>query len=209
MGIPIHIICKGIKKTCRQFRSTHQEGDERIDILTYCEPEILRLWKEYRRALLGSPESDSRPDSSEGSEKREAEDKLHGVVLKRLSLIREDMGNFTVDNDPYKEIKSEALLKLEWSKELDLIEEENCKEGGLDIDLIEDRLNRLDNAYINNLFQLLPKELIDEIRKEAEEELASYKEQMEKESYIQTLELSTISLFRERLNLRRISLYST
>ena len=86
MGIPIHIVCKGIKNTCRKFRSTHTEGEERIDMLTYCEPEILRLWKDFRKNLLGDPKTHKKGKRHINSEQQSFSDiKKTGLkILKRI-----------------------------------------------------------------------------------------------------------------------------
>ncbi|MBN2372873.1 hypothetical protein JXL19_03675 [bacterium] len=205
-GIPINIVCKGIKKTCRQFRSTHNEGEERIDILTYCEPEILRLWKDYRKALIGSP--DKKPDDA--SDNSNGEDQVVVVVRKRLEDIRRDFTDtISAADDPWDDFKKMALGQIDWPGALDFIENECFKGEQVDIDLIEKRLSNLDRLYINKLFELIPKEQRDGLAKEAEDDLLPYKGQMEMEIYSETLEISIESLLRERLSLKRISLYAT
>lgn len=205
MGIPINVVCKGIKKTCRQFRSTHKEGEERIDILNYCEPEILRLWKDYRKALLGAPETKADAATGDSNE----QDQVAEIVRKRLKAIREDLTGAVMPDDPWGDLKAKALTLLDWSGALDLIERDYFREEQVDIDSIEKGLSNLDRSYIGKLLQFIPKEQIDVLAKEAEEELLPYKEQMDRETYTQTLEISIESFLRERLNLRRISLYAT
>jgi hypothetical protein len=204
MGIPVHIVCKGIKKTCRGFRSAHKEGEERIDILTYCEPEIFRLWKEHKRALLGAPRAeggDVEPDASKG-------DQVKGILLKRLKGIMDDLITLTTE-DKESAINSRALFIIDWLPALDLIEGECRKDEKIDIDSVEKRLLVLDKAYIDTIFGLLSEEQKEELTHDAEEELLPYKEQMDSESYQETLDLSIQSVMRARFNVRRISLYAT
>ncbi len=205
MGIPIHIVCKGIKETCRKFRSTHQEGEERIDMLTYCEPKILKLWKDHKKALLGSPNRDGKNGTGVGAEQQPLAD----VVRKRLKYIRKDLSSAATGSGPGGDLKAEALAKLDWTNELDIIENEHCKDDHVDIEAIESRLANFDKAYLSALFRLLSKQQKAEWTDEVEEELSSYKKQMDEESYRETLELGIESLLRERFNMRRISLYAT
>jgi len=48
MGIPLHIVIQGIDKTFENLRSGGLQ-QKRVNYLGYCEPEILNLWKEYRK----------------------------------------------------------------------------------------------------------------------------------------------------------------
>jgi hypothetical protein len=205
MGIPINIVCKGIKNTCRKFRYTHMEGEERIDMLTYCEPEILRLWKDYRKNLLGAPKTHKDKSKHVDTEQQSLSD----IIQNRLEYIKQDLCNEAELSDPWGELKAIALAKINWSSEMNNIEKEYCKEGHFDIESIERRLSDLDEAYLNTLFQLIPNEQKADLTREIEEELFPYKKQMDKDVFKQTLELGIKGLLRERLNVRRISLYAT
>lgn len=48
MGIPLHVVIQGIDKTFENLRSGGLQ-QKRVNYLGYCEPEILNLWKEYRK----------------------------------------------------------------------------------------------------------------------------------------------------------------
>jgi len=212
MGIPLHIVCNGIKKACRQFRSSHKEGVERLDFLTYCEPEILRLWKEYRKALLGAPDLEKGGGTQSGDSKKERQMQFNESVKRRIQSIRADFdcpGCESGEEDPYFTIKAKAVTEIDCSTELDLIEREGFEDERVKIEFIEERLNQLDKKYISYLFNHIPEELIARIKDEAIEELAPYKEQMDINTYSQTLELAFQTILRERLNLKRISLYTT
>jgi hypothetical protein len=205
MGIPIHIVCKGIKKSCREFRSTHKEGEERIDMLTYCEPEIFKLWKDYRKNLLGVSKHDKKNEMPLNNEQQA----LIDMIRIRLENIRQDLQNETQGAEPWGNLKAMALAQLHWADALDMIEKEFCKEDDIDIDAIEKRLSDFEKDYLQALFRLLSEDQRSDWTKEIEEELSSYKEQMEKDCYEQTIELGIESLMRERLSVRRISLYAT
>jgi hypothetical protein len=205
MGIPIHIVCKGIKKTCRKFRSTHLEGEERIDMLTYCEPEILRLWKDYRKNLLGDPKTHKKDRTHFDSEQQSFSD----IIQNRLECIKEDLSNEASESGPWGKLKAIALARINWSSEMSNIEKEYCQEGRFDIESIERRLSDLDEAYLNTLYQLISNEQKTDLTKEIEDELYPYKKQMDEDAYKKTLELGIKGLLRERLNVRRISLYAS
>ena len=201
MGIPINIVCKGIKKTCRQFRSAHKTGQDKICLLTYCEPEILRLWKDYRKALLGAPD-DNKEDKVD-------QPRLPDIIRKRLETIRNELRDGENGTGPWGAIKSKALARIDWSNELDLMEKEYCDREKADIEVVEKGLKKLDKAYLDSIFPLLSKKIRSELNREIEEELFPYKDQMESGIYKETFEIGVESLLRERLNLGRISLYAT
>lgn len=202
MGIPVHIVCKGIRKTCRGFRATHQEGEERIDLLTYCEPEILRLWKEYRRSLLGAPEDGRKGEHHE-------EEPMAALLRTRLDCIRQGLCDEARAEGQWGELKARALQAARWSGELDRIEQEIEAPENINIDSIEGRLSILDQGYIKALLSLLPSELKESWLREVEAELAPYRQQMDRDTYRETLELGMESLVRNKVNARRISLYAT
>jgi hypothetical protein len=205
MGIPIHIVGKGIKEACRKFRSTHQEGEERIDMLTYCEPEILRLWKDYKKALIGSPENGTKGLSSMDNGQKP----ISEMIRKRIESIRKDLCAEAKESGSCGDIKVKALAGIDWSSELDAIDRENCKGDSIDIDAVERRLSVLDRAFMDALLQLLSKEKKADWTMEIEDRLSAYKNQMDEDSYRETIEMGIESLLRERLNVRRISLYVT
>lgn len=206
MGIPIHIVCKGIEKACKKFRSTHKEGYERIDILIYCEPEILRLWKEFKRVNLGAHETKIKNDKNKSDNCLQ----LKSVLIKRIKLIREFITGMLENRNNYIDLINMALSKINWSNELDSIEKEEInKDDNPDIDIIERRLNQLDNAFIKELLSVIPDMLKDELYQTTNNELSAYKKQMNKEVYDQTFELARENKLREIMKLRKISLYST
>ena len=139
MGIPIDIVCKGIKETCRRFRSTHREGEERIDILSYCEPEIMRLWKDKKKALLGAP-----MEENEDKGRPEVIDILRG----RIRGIREDLTTFGDEADVWTGIRARAFSELNLPERLDLIEEEYCTGSEVVIEEIESQLRTLDKELM-------------------------------------------------------------
>ncbi|MEW5800511.1 MAG: hypothetical protein AB1847_00265 [bacterium] len=48
MGIPLHVVIQGIDKTFENLRSSGLQH-KRVNYLGYCEPEILNVWREYRK----------------------------------------------------------------------------------------------------------------------------------------------------------------
>jgi len=202
MGIPINIVCKGIRETCRGFRFTHQEGVERIDLLTYCEPEILRLWKEYRRSLLGAPEDSGKGDHQD-------QEPMTAMLRKRLACIRQGLCDEARGEGPWGDLKAQALEVVGWTGELDRIEREIEATGEINIDTLEGMLSMLDQEYMQALLSLLPAEEKGSWLREVEAALAPYKNQMDQDSYSQTIKLGIESMVRNKTNARRISLYAT
>jgi len=194
MGIPINIVCKGIKEACRKFRSTHQEGEERIDMLTYCEPEILRLWKDYKKALLGSPADGPKGLSAVNDEQQ----KVSEMIRTRLESIRQNLCEEAKESGSRGDLKLKALAGIDWSSELDAIDRENCEGDSIDIDAVEKRLSALDRAFVDALLQLLSKEKKADWTREIEERLSAYKNQMDENSYRETVEMGMEGLLRER-----------
>ena len=77
------------------------------------------------------------------------------------------------------------------------------------IEEIESQLRTLDKELMKKLLTLLPDDKRLEWEKDAETELEPYREQMESEIYKDTLELGLEGILRERMSIRRISLYAT
>ncbi len=174
-------------------------------MLTYCEPEILRLWKDYRKNLLGDPKTHKKGRTHYDSEQQSFSD----IIQNRLEYIKEDLSNEASESGPWGNLKAIALARINWSSEMNNIEKKYCQEENVNIESIEKRLSDLDDAYLNTLLQLISNEQKTDLTKEIEEELFPYKKQMDKDAFKQTLELGIKGLLRERLNVRRISLYAS
>jgi hypothetical protein len=173
--------------------------------LTYCEPEILKLWKDYRKNLIGAPKIKRGEETNVNA----AHQSLSEIILNRLALIKQELRIEASGSGDWGDIKAGALAKIDWSNEINIIEKDYCQEDNIDIDFIEKKLSNLDKAYLNTLLQLLSEEQKVNWTNEVEEELSPYKKHMDKDSFKQTLEYGIKNLLRKRLNVKRISLYAT
>lgn len=112
MGIPLSVVSKGIKKSCKRLRVK----ERRVDVLTYCEPGILELWKEHKKKLVGAP-----------GEKKEREqyEKTYNLIIKKISSIRKEFDIESMRRAQSSEIIISALSRTECGEFLKQIEKKN------------------------------------------------------------------------------------
>jgi len=134
---------------------------------------------------------------------------LLDIIRNRLASIKQDLCNDAARSGFWGDLKARALGQIDWSQEMSIIEKDYCQDDHINIESIERKLSDLDKAYLNTLLQLLSNEQRALWISEVEEVLSPYKNQMDQDSFQQTLELGVKSLLRERLKVRRISLYAT
>lgn len=134
---------------------------------------------------------------------------MAALLRTRLDCIRQGLCDEARAEGQWGELKARALQAARWSGELDRIEQEIEAPENINIDSIEGRLSILDQGYIKALLSLLPSELKESWLREVEAELAPYRQQMDRDTYRETLELGMESLVRNKVNARRISLYAT
>ncbi|MGA1867486.1 MAG: hypothetical protein ACMUJM_02955 [bacterium] len=198
MGIPLPVISKGIKKSCRRLRT--EEGH--VDVLTYCEPRIFSLWKEYKRNLIGDPLA--------RNENAQCEHTYH-LVLNKVKRIKRELDEVKMREYQYPEIILSALSQVNYQKILQQVEEsvENkfVQDRSVDIEKVETMLSHLDHEMLDTMCFLLPEELKSSFIDEIDKKLEGYREHMEQAVYEESLDLCLKNILREKFMLKRISLY--
>ncbi|MEW5767607.1 MAG: hypothetical protein AB1797_08290 [bacterium] len=184
-GLPLEVVLKGIKRTFENLK----DGARRITGLSYCQPEILRVWDEYRESKVGSVKV-----------KEEEEDFIPRKIdsLKRKLLV-------LIDKSEKAHLRS--LLKQTCQKLNRLrfkIERNRIK----DFDQVEKELAEIDQQTLSKLFTQLDESERKKIESSLRDQLRAEELRMSKEAYEETRSFLIKKAVRNKFCLPALSLYS-
>lgn len=185
-GLPLEVVLKGIRTTFENLK-----GQERkIASISYCQPEILRVWDEYRESKVGTAEL-----KEEGKEDFIPR-KIESIKRRLLTLI-----------DKSKPTKIKSVLK-QTCHELDRLRLKIEKNRIKDLDPVEKELTEIDQQTLNKLFMKLDESEKMRIESSCAEQLRAEELRMSREAYEETRAVLINKALRNKFSLPVISLYS-
>lgn len=208
MGIPLHIVLRGIDRVFDAYEANHRaRSGKLINSILYCQQEVLACFQEYKQARVGAtPEASASADASAATTATPAPFSKE-VVLDYLTSRQELLKHFATSLDqppamaPLRETLERALARL------DEIVHDVQSAHSLDLETLEQELSRLETLiYEALLHAVLPTE-IENVRQEGQRQLREYQKRMEPELYQQTLNHYVAKRLRERYQIPRLSLF--
>ena len=201
MGIPLHIVIQGIDKTFEHL-SVCDARRKKIHYLAYCEPEILNLWKDYRKKRGDSIHSKAiQPEKSREDQKKGAE-----YIAKKISgLIAQLTENLEKKNTGQE--LSKAVVNIRLKEKLINLRQEIRKSSQISVESIENQLQNLDEQLVESLLHFLHPRQVEALRLVAGRGIERYKNQMETVAYQETVQARFTELLREEFDIHRLSLY--
>lgn len=189
-GIPFKVACQGID---RYFERYYAKGARRRPVrIEFCEADVLDAFDEWRRAVgVAAVTSTEHPPARD--ERVSFPAHLQRVVQK-LTTARA-----TSDDQGHAAAIDRALDVLE-----------GIRVGGTRLrgearTRAIAQLEAIDDELMSSIRQCAPRELMAELTREAELELAGYAGRMAPDAYAQAVAAATDRLLRERTGLPRIS----
>ena len=186
-GVPLKIAFQGID---RYFERYYRKGPRRRPVrIDFCDADVLDVFDEWRRAI-GLPSVEAGEAPSSGSLPAH----LQRVVL-RLTAARAS-GSLGDEFD--------ALIDRV-ARELDVA---RASAGGVRGDARQallSRLSALDAELLKAARELVDDTVLAALAREADEELAAFRERMAADAYARAREAAVTRLIRERLNLPTIA----
>ncbi len=198
-GVPLSVVLRGIDHRIERFdqadrRNRRRRRPVRIE---FCEDDVLDVFEEWRRAVGVRTEPAAVPDATEDDDEgRRTSLPAHlQRAIARLTILRGASGLGPDDQSRLDAIVRELDTMLAGARGLrgERREAVIARLVELDADLSRWAAQRCGDA-------------LDELRGEAERELAPFRERMPPDAYARSVEASLARLVRERAGLPRLTL---
>ncbi len=189
-GIPLHIVIGGIERVFDGYEK--QPNQKRtVKSLSYCRDEIETQFAAWREMQIGK--------EVQSFENQEA---ISDDELFSDEMIANHLQKVSAELERAKE-KTEGTLREKLEKVFRQIEK--LSEKPFDAKNVEEKLEKLDAFIDENLLENLQ---TDDLKKQIEKQIASYKTKMDKQVYERTFKLMIIKRLREEAGIPRLSLFS-
>lgn len=204
MGIPLHIVLRGIDRVFDAYEANHRAASGRlINSILYCQQEVLSCFEEYKHARVGAAS-----ESASGLEPAQApppfsKETILAYVAGRRPLLQEFAASF--DSPSATELIQQTVQRAD--TRLDDMVQDMKSAQTLDLEAIEQELSRLETMLYETLLQCIPPDELEAVRKEAKRQLREYKKRMEPHIYRQTMDHYVAKRLREQYRLPRLSLF--
>jgi hypothetical protein len=205
-GIPLHLVLRSINEAFDAY-DKRPHNRRKVNSMFYCEQAVESNFADYRLAQVGGqPGQSSRPSGStpepSGKESSGAFSKSELIdFIARCSREISEATASAAGNERIGEALTRALARLtEIAQEIEA-------SARVDAEAIERDLDSIDRMILDTLKSELGEQVIAELRKEAKAQLRSYKKNMEKEIFEQTVENFTARRLRETNHIPRLSLF--
>ena len=191
--VPLHIVLRGIEKV---FDSVDKQPMRKrtVKSLMYCREEIEAQYSEWLESQIGK--NDGKISNSEKSEKNPTQGELFSneTIAAHLEKVTDELKS------------AEKESKAELSKILEKVVNRLMKvrKNFSDVENLERDLEKLDAFVDENLLNNYSSE---NLKKEIEKNLASYRNKMDAEIYRRTFDLMLVKRLREQAKIPRLSLF--
>jgi hypothetical protein len=196
-GVPIKVAYRGID---RYFERYYAKGPRRRPVrIDFCEADVLDVFDEWRRALGITAASAVGSDAGEESSRERTRPSLPAHLdraIARLTVLRAG----PPEPEGRRDRTLDALLD-DVIRELDAARSSaRSLRGDARVAFLA-RLAALDARLLDAARDSLPPAALEEVRHDASEELAPFRERMPRDAFDQALAASTRRLIRERKRL--------
>ncbi|MBI3950047.1 MAG: hypothetical protein HY314_06295 [Acidobacteria bacterium] len=208
MGIPLHIVLRGIDRVFDAYDANHRPNSGRlINSILYCQQEVLSCFEDYKHARVGAtPES---PASSDLAAMPAAAPSPFSkeMILEYLNSRRDLLERFAGSLDPNSAMVSMQETIGRATTRLDEIVRDAQSAHTLDLETLEQELSRIEAMIYETLLPCVPPGQLEDVREEGKRQLREYKKRMTPEIYQQTLDHYVAKRLREDYQIPRLSLF--
>lgn len=188
--IPLHIVLRGVEKVFDSYDAKPKKN-RTIKSLMYCREEIEAQYDEWLESQVGKNGAEEVEESTESS------------IFSREAII-EHLENVL---NELKTAKSKVNIHLQEILERAIIRLQELKTSFTDAESLEEDLTNLEKLLDENLLVNSEPDKLAKIKIETENQLKSYKKQMDAEVYQRTFDLMLLKKLREIYEIPRISLF--
>lgn len=201
-GIPLTVVFRGIDHRVERAESADHRNRRRRPVrIEFCEDDVLDVFDEWRRAVGVRSDPSSRDKEAAGEE--DESDRRHGSLpahlkraIARLTAVRSVVGNSPADQAFLDELVRELDAMLASARSL----------RGERRDRVLGRLVELDHTLADWAAERCPAEARSAVRRDAERELAPFRDRMPDAAYARSLDACCTRLLRERAGVPRLTL---
>jgi len=205
-GIPLHLVLRSINEAFDAY-DKRPHNRRKVNSMFYCQQSVESNFADYRLAQVGGAPAPTSQTSEQTKESSRNE--TSGAFSKtelldfigRCKLEIAEAAAFASGKAGIQESLTRADSRL---AEIALEIESSAR---VDAEGIERDLDSIDRMILETLKSELGEHFIGELRKEAKAQLRSYKKNMEKEIFDQTVENFTARRLRETNHIPRMSLF--
>lgn len=196
-GVPLEAALKGIDKAFESYQRSRRGASQSLKNLAYCTDAVLEAAQEQQEAAAGSAPKTARPAVSEAFSQDELKGYFARNVTKLKSAAEKSLAQQPVIASRLTEIAGslKALIPL-----LDT-------PGTLDLEDLERRLTILDEKIHALLTSYAPEDLLLEIRRAMDGQLARYRRKMKAEQLAMVEKQYMQKRLLEELGVPRLSLF--
>jgi hypothetical protein len=208
MGIPLHIVLRGIIKSFEGYTPETNRG-KRVNTLFYCQQEVISNFKDYVESQVGSDGS-AKNGGSNGNGKNGS--KTAATIFPKQELIAYVDGCRAELEQARARAFEQGLIDLPealWRAmaRLSEISKQLATSATIYTEGLERDLTLLEEMIYESLLRDISPSDLEAIRSEAEQQMRPHKKRMETEVYRQTLENYVAKRLREIHFIPRLSLF--
>lgn len=192
-AIPLSVVFRGIEMKADRHRSGHATRPLRIE---FCEPDVRSLYEEWRRAVgISAQVTDAGPEAA-SAETREAG--RRPSVAKHLERAIERLGRVAGRLEYPESFRDSVSGILE---QLTSLRESGRNARGVARDALVNQLAPLDHQLMTAARAAAPADVLPDLFREAEEDLAAFRGRLSGEAWQHAVEVTVDRLLRGRFGL--------
>ena len=195
-GIPLSVVYHAIEAKAERHDAGRAKRPLRIE---FCESDVRETFDRWRRAvgLWSAPASDQAATSAEGETGSDPSSRKTSLT-KQLDRAIERLSRAAGRLDLSDGLRDAITI---WLETLSVLREEARGARGPAKDALVERLPSLDELIKAGARESAPPALIEELRREAEQDLASFRGRLAGDAWQRALEATVDRLLRDRLGL--------
>jgi hypothetical protein len=191
-GVPPNIVMRGIERKAERHRHGQSTRPLRIE---FCESDVREVYDEWRRAI-GVPSASASPGSPAPPQRKPS-------LPRHVERVLERIGRLTGRLDWPDELRE----GLEACREkLLAIQESAAGARGEARDAVVGQLRQLDRELLDLARRWAPADVRRAVEREAEADLAPYRDRLSDQLWRQSVEVTAARLLRDRLSLPTVEL---
>jgi len=207
-GIPLHIVLRAINGAFDAYDKRGQKY-RKVNSIFYCQQQVESDFADYRLAQVGGESVAGESQEREGGPAQTTEETeiiSKSVLFSFLQRCEEDLGIAAAKATESKKTGVESAISRARSR-LKEISSEIEGVSRVDAEALERDLDSIDRIILEAARASLGQDELQNIRKEAESQLRSYRKKMDKAIYEQTVQNFISRRLREMNGIPRMSLF--
>ena len=193
-GIPLSLIKGAIDTIARR-----KDFGEKYMSLSYCKNEVLREWKDYKKAMVSTACSGVEETKFEiGAAQINAH--LEELIRVLENIIQSAPADYQVLTAIFQRYVN-AIIKLKYKNE-------EIKINAEEFDTLEHKLTDMEHAMIKKIIKKLPDNIFKKILSQAKEIFSKYDNVISQVAYDRTMENFVRKSLMKELNLPHFSIYN-